>query len=121
MRDADADDDGGPRSRTGRDGREAMVERTEVLPWGRQPREGERAYAAFLAYRDLGTGRTHDATRQRLGKRPGYLKPIERWSASWQWRRRSAAWDRHLQDGRDQVAAERAALWERRRLEALEE
>ena len=47
----------------------------EVLPWGRQPCEGEQAYAAFLAYRDLGPRRTHEATRLRLGKRPGYLKP----------------------------------------------
>ena len=58
-----------------------MGARAEVLPWERQPREGEEAYAAFLAYRDLGPRRTHEATRMRLGKRPGYLKPIERWSA----------------------------------------
>ena len=31
-----------------------MSARVEVLPWERQPREGEQAYAAFLAYRDLG-------------------------------------------------------------------
>ncbi len=93
----------------------------EVLPWGRQPREGEEAYAAFLAYRDLGPTRTHEATRERLGKRPGYLKPIERWSAGRQWRQRSSAWDDHLQAERDKVAAEEAAKWERRRLQALEE
>ena len=58
-----------------------MSARVESLPWERQPREGEQAYAAFLAYRDLGPSRTHEATRKRLGKRPGYLKPIERWSA----------------------------------------
>jgi len=98
-----------------------MSARVEVLPWERQPREGERAYAAFLAYRDLGPGRTHEATRQRLGKSPGYLKPIERWSASWDWRRRAGAWEDHLQSERDKVAAEEAAKWERRRLQALEE
>ena len=67
-----------------------MGARVEVLPWERQPREGEEAYAAFLAYRDLGPSRTHEATRKRLGKRPGYLKPIERWSALRDWRRRPA-------------------------------
>ena len=40
-----------------------MGVRAEVLPWERQPREGEEAYAAFLAYRDLGPWRTHEATR----------------------------------------------------------
>ena len=30
-----------------------MGARAEGLPWERQPREGEEAYSAFLAYRDL--------------------------------------------------------------------
>ena len=98
-----------------------MGARAEGLPWERQPREGEEAYAAFLAYRDLGPWRTHEATRKRLGKSPGYLKPIERWSALRDWRRRACAWDDHLQAERDKVAAEEAAKWERRRLQALEE
>jgi hypothetical protein len=98
-----------------------MGVRVEGLPWERQPREGEEAYAAFLAYRDLGPGRTHEATRLHLGKRPGYLKPIERWSARRDWRRRANAWDDHLQAERDEVAAAEAAKWERRRLQALEE
>src|SRR3954469_11415188 len=93
----------------------------ERFPWERQSRESDEAYVAFLAYRDLGAGRTHEATRNRLGKRPGYLKPIERWSVLRQWRQRSCAWDDHLQAERDQVAAEEAAKWERRRLQALEE
>ncbi len=98
-----------------------MSARVEVLPWERQPREGEVAYAAFLAYRDLGPSRTHEAARERLGKRPGYLKPIERWSVLRDWRRRPCAWDDHLQSERDKIAEEAAAQWERRRLQALEE
>ena len=58
---------------------------------------------------------------ERLGKRPGYLKPIERWSALRDWRRRASAWDAHLQAERDEVAREEAAKWERRRLQALED
>ena len=53
----------------------------ERLPWERLPREGVQAYSAFRAYRDPGPGRTHEATRERLGKCPGDLKPIERWSS----------------------------------------
>ena len=98
-----------------------MVACVEVTPWERQPREGEEAYTAFLAYRDLGPGRTHEATRKGLSKRPGYLKPIERWSSLRDWRRRAGDWDAHLQAERDKVAAEEAAKWERRRLQALEE
>src|SRR5690349_13852957 len=111
---ADGDGPRGPR------GRWTMGTRVESLPWERQPREGEEAYAAFLAYRDLGPYRTHEATRKSLGKRPGYLKPIERWSASRDWRMRAGAWDDHLQAERDKVAREEAAKWERRRLQALE-
>src|SRR3954468_3140488 len=62
-------------------GRRAMGVQVEGLSWERRPREGERAYAAFLAYRDLGPGRTHEATRIRLAKRPAYLVPIQRWAA----------------------------------------
>ena len=98
-----------------------MGERAEVLPWERQPREGAEAYAAFLAYRDLGWRRTHEATRVQLGKRPGYLKPIERWSALREWRLRAKAWDAHLQAERDKIATEEAEKWERRRLQALED
>src|SRR4051812_49355734 len=94
----------------------AMSTRVEGLPWERRPREGAEAYAAFLAYRDLGPTRTLEATRKGLGKMPGYLKPIERWSALRQWRERAGAWDDHLQAERDKVAAQEAAKWEARRL-----
>ena len=93
----------------------------EGHPWERQSRAGEQAYAAFLAYRDLGPRRTLEATRLHLGKRPGYLKPIERWSSLRDWRWRACAWDDHLQAERDEVAREEAAKWERRRLQALED
>ena len=52
---------------------------------------------------------------------PGYLKPIERWSALRDWRGRAGAWDAHLQAERDRVAREEAEKWERRRLQALED
>ncbi len=81
-----------------------MGARAEGLPWERRPREGEHAYAAFLAYRDLGPGRTHEAMRVHLGEQPGSIKPIERWSASWDWRRRVGAWDARRRRGADPAA-----------------
>ena len=93
----------------------------KVYPWERQPQEGEEAYHAFLTYRDLGPLRTLEAARVRLGRRSGYLKPLERWSARREWRDRVGAWDEHLLAERDQLAVAEAAKWERRRLQALEE
>ena len=98
-----------------------MGARVEGLPWERQPREGEEAYAAFLAYRDLGPWRTHEATRRCLGKGPGYLKPIERWSARRDWRGGRAPGTTTCKPSATRSAAEEAAKWERRRLQALEE
>ena len=115
----DADGDDGPR---GPGGRRAMGARVEVLPWERQPREGEEAYAAFLAYRDLGPWRTHEATRKQprqearaTSSRSSGGRPSATGAGG------SCAWDAHLQAERDEVPAEEAAKWERRRLQALEE
>src|SRR5918993_4015534 len=92
-----------------------------VFPWERQPREGEWAYAAFLAYRDLGPWRTLEATRIHLGKKPGYLRTIEGWSGGHDWRGRAGDWDARLKAERDKVAVAEAEKWERRRLQALED
>ena len=75
------------------------------------------------SWRTATSGRGGPTRRRgmRLGKRPGYLKPIERWSTLRDWRGRACAWDDHLQAERDQVAREEAAKWERRRLQALED
>src|SRR4051794_18069539 len=93
----------------------------ELLPWERRPREGERAYAAFLAYRDLGPSRTHEATRIRLAKRPAYLGLIQRGPARREWRGRAAAGDAPRHAERDEDARREAEKWERRRLQALED
>ena len=99
-------DRAGRRRRATRPGRGggAMDVRAEGLPWERQPREGEGGLCGLpgvprpRAEADLRGDA--DATSAR---RPGYLKPIERWSASWDWRGRAVAWDDHLQAERDKV------------------
>lgn len=88
--------------------------------WERRERESERAYRAFLVYRDLGLARSLAGVREQSGDRPIPLRTIERWSARWAWPRRAAAWDAWLQAARDRVARREAGKWERRRLAALE-
>jgi hypothetical protein len=89
--------------------------------------ESPRAFAAFVAYRDLGPGRSAaEAYRQRAG-RAGAKQASGRWNAwaaQFSWQARAAAHDAHLERMRQQAweaeAAKEAAKWERRRQEALE-
>jgi hypothetical protein len=96
-----------------------------AVEWERQPHESQKAYLAYLVYRDLGPQRSLDAaalTRQggqQVGKRAA-TSHVFRWSSAWRWVERAASWDAYLQRERDQVAAEQAALWEKRRLEERE-
>lgn len=67
-------------------------------PWDRQPKETEKAYAAFCVYRDQGVERSLDATwRQQSGKAVSGRAPgkYSKWSAQWGWVRRARAWDDH--------------------------
>jgi hypothetical protein len=90
------------------------------VPWDRMNGEGEGAYQAFLVYRDLGSDRTQEATRKTLGKRSGYLRVIETWTARWSWAERARAWDSYILAERDKVTAAEARKWEQRRLAARE-
>jgi len=58
--------------------------------WERQAGESEPAYAAFLAFRDLGPGRTVAEVGRKLGK-SGNL--VDRWCQRWAWRTRTGRWD----------------------------
>lgn len=67
-----------------------------MAPWDRQPGESDKAFAAFCAYRDLGPDRTHEKTREKLGKNSGYLRVLEAWSGRFRWMDRAAAFDAEL-------------------------
>jgi hypothetical protein len=97
-----------------------MSMQAEGHPWERKPDEGDDAYAAFLAYRNLGAFRSLDLARRRLFWRPGDLEPLRRWCDRWDWDYRTSAWDDHQQYERDRVEAAFRELWEGRRREALE-
>jgi hypothetical protein len=95
-------------------------------PWDRRDGESDAAYGAFLAYRDLGLGRTVlDAFRQREGK--GGAKQANgrwnKWVKSHEWHDRARAWDAHLaaerQAGIDAAARESGIDWEAERQRAV--
>lgn len=71
-------------------------------PWERQHREPANAYAAFVAYRDMGNQRslTNVADRAQVandGTSPrGWTRGnMGRWSGRWRWVERARLWDEH--------------------------
>ena len=59
--------------------------------WERQPKETSGAWAAFVAYRNLGGSRTLNRAATAIGKTRQHL---ETWSTRWAWVRRCEEWDR---------------------------
>jgi hypothetical protein len=80
-----------------------------VLP-EQLPTESAKAYAAFVAYCELGTQRSHEAVGQKLGKS---RQIINRWSAQHRWQERVRAYDAA-------IAAERAEILRQQRREEIE-
>jgi len=78
-------------------------------PWSQRPGETNRAYSAFLIYRDLGPSRTiTECARQRYPGKCSRTKPHE-WARVNAWHERVAAWDAHLQAAADKAETERFA------------
>lgn len=75
-------------------------------PWDRQEGETPKAYAAFCAYRDLGTGRSIQKLRENSEKTQGYERHLLSWSSRYSWPARAAAWDEHLDRERRAVVVE---------------
>lgn len=80
-----------------------MTEPTQLLKdpvWERQFGEPRAAYACFLAYRDMGTGRAvTTAYRQTTGKVKA-KQASGTWNTRadrWRWAERAEAWDAHLE------------------------
>ena len=83
-----------------------MFEPRVVKPWERQPGEGTRAFAAFVAYRDVGDSRSYTGVAQKLNKSRTL---VARWGARWRWQDRLSAWERNLEYER-QVAHRKAII-----------
>lgn len=79
--------------------------------YDKQPSEGAEAFAAFVAYRDLGLGRTVDAAYrlQAKGSRDTAKRAPRnwwRWSSEYDWKRRASAYDSDEDKRRREEAAE---------------
>ncbi len=85
------------------------------LPFEQQPRESDKAFAAFSLYLSLGAERSTRTVGKQLGKSEGL---IERWAAKFDWRSRVAAHAAHLavveREAVEAVARSKAAEWESR-------
>lgn len=68
-------------------------------PWEQLPVESGPAYAAFLAYRDMGPERSFVGAARVLGKGESLLR---RWAGRYRWRERAWQWD--LQQSRHDEA-----------------
>lgn len=78
---------------------------TKRAPWDRKPQEAPAAFEMFAHYRDQGPQRSLARVRQAFGKKPSYLRQIQRWSSTHRWVERATAWD----DEQDRLAREATA------------
>lgn len=65
-------------------------------PWSRRSAETHKAFAAFVAYRDIGSDRSIRKALIVAGKTPEKPWWFEEWSARHGWPSRAAAYDAHL-------------------------
>lgn len=75
-----------------------------VQPWERQEGESSKAFAAFVAYRDMGERRGYRKVVQQVGS---HKSSIQCWMTQWKWQERILAYERYL-DERRRRAAEKA-------------
>ena len=75
-----------------------------IYPWERQPKETEKAYEAFLIYKNLGPGRTFIEVSRKLHKS---FTLIRRWKDAWNWKERVELYDRE-NDRKAQLEAQAA-------------
>lgn len=79
--------------------------------WERQPGESEKAYEAFVIYRDLGIDRTITAVANELSKS---RQLIERWKSKYNWSERVRMYDNELEkQAMAKAVKERRAMTER--------
>ena len=80
------------------------MRKAEIEPWERQPGETEKAYEAFLIYKNLGPGRTVTEVAKKLSKS---RQLMARWCSHYGWTDRAAAYDRE-NERKEQIATQQA-------------
>lgn len=75
-------------------------------PYDKLPTESSKAYEAFAIYRDLGVNRSTDLVAKQLAKSE---QLIRRWSYTYNWVARAAAYDEYI-DQQARKVAEREAI-----------
>jgi len=92
-----------------------------ALDFEQQPKESDKAFAAFAMYLSLGAQRSTAEVGKKLGKSAGL---IEQWCTRWQWKNRVGAYGEHLarveREATEALARSKSAEWLTRR-EALRE
>ena len=80
-------------------------------PWERQAGESEKAFEAFIVYRDLGQDRTITAVGKQLAKSRNL---IDRWKEKYNWSERVRMYDNELEkQAMAKAVKERRAMTER--------
>jgi len=91
------------------------------LSFEQQPKESDKAFAAFALYLSLGAERSVRAVGEKLGKSEGL---IERWSAKYDWVSRVQAHALHLavveREASEALVRSQAAIWLKRQTEIRE-
>lgn len=82
-------------------------------PWDRQPDETDKAWRAFVTYRDM-DNRTLEKVAPIVGTQPA---AVEKLSARWGWRSRCDAWDRE----RDRMERDARAQAQRDAIKSMTE
>ena len=91
-----------------------IEQRRMVLPFEQQPRESDKAFAAFSVYLNLGPQRSLSLTAKQLGKSKTLM---EEWSRKFEWQVRVKAYAAHLAETErlaiERLAVEKAVEWHR--------
>jgi len=90
-------------------------------PWHRQPGETDKAFLAFVTYRDLGPERTVQAAIDTSNKTSsGLHRTWTGWSARHHWVQRAAAYDAHLDEVRLNAIEDRVARTTEKHVQAAQ-
>lgn len=90
-----------------------MPKRTEAKPWEQQEGESNKAFEAFTVYLEMGPERSVRAVGQKLDKSRTL---IGRWSVTYGWVERAAAWDADILEKAHAAAVKKKAQMTERHL-----